>query len=104
MWDFETALGNEPPLYVKIIERGNNMKNPWLKKKEGVSMETCRGVAARIWCDEEYSHIVMNPKICEKIALMLFEVANHDELIKKDIEYFRSRLTESLNFPEEYHG
>lgn len=49
------------------------------KKKEGVSVETCREVAARVWCDKEYSHIVMDAKVCEKIALLLFEVANSYE-------------------------
>jgi hypothetical protein len=118
MWDFETALSDTikekyESLYVKVIEvdgkpwnyKGNNMKNYWLKDKEGVSMNTCREVAARVWCDKEFSHVTMDTKICEKIALLLFEAANHYELDKNDEEYFKSKLFNELNISEEYyHG
>jgi hypothetical protein len=80
------------------------MKNYWLDNKEGISMDTCRQVAARVWCDKEFSHIVMNPAVCEKIACMLFEVANHYNLEKSDLEYFRNKLFNPMKFPEEYHG
>jgi hypothetical protein len=38
---------------------------------------TARQVAARIWCDQDYSHVVMNPELAEQIAWLLMEEANH---------------------------
>jgi len=80
------------------------MKNYWLDNKEGVSMETCLHVAARIWCDKEFSHIVMNPDACKKIASLLFEVANHYNLEKSDLEYFRNKLFNPLDNEDCCHG
>lgn len=37
-----------------------------------ITMETARQIAARIWCDPEYSHIEMNTTLAENIALLLF--------------------------------
>lgn len=36
-------------------------------------------VAARIWCDKEFEHIVMDTDVAMKIAKILFFVANADE-------------------------
>lgn len=105
IWSFESALDEtikgKYGLYVNIIEleyypwiKEKNMKNYWLDKKEGVSMETCRQVAARIWCDKDFSSVTMDAKICDKIAHLLFEAANHYPLVKED-----SSITE-----EYYHG
>lgn len=44
-----------------------------------MTIETARHVAARIWCDREYSSKVMNVDLCEKIAGMLHEYANRPE-------------------------
>lgn len=43
-----------------------------------MNIETCREIAARIWCDPEYQHIVMDVEACEKIAQILFEIANKE--------------------------
>ena len=45
-----------------------------------MTIETARGIAARIWCDPDYSHVTMNPEIADKIARMLLLVAKADEL------------------------
>ncbi len=79
------------------------MENYWLKRKEGVSMDTCRQVAARVWCDKEFSHVTMDVNVCEKIASLLFEVYNHYDLEKSDEEYFKSKLFNAMNFTEEYY-
>lgn len=44
-----------------------------------MKMETCMHVAARIWCDKEFSHVVMDTDAAIKIANILFFVANADE-------------------------
>ena len=36
-----------------------------------MNINIAREVAARIWCDPDYSHVTMNPEIAEKIAQML---------------------------------
>lgn len=37
-------------------------------------------VAARIWCDKAFSHVVMDGDAAMKIAKILFFVANADEV------------------------
>jgi len=44
-----------------------------------MKMETCIHVAARIWCDKEFQHIVMDGDAAMKIAKILYFVANSDE-------------------------
>lgn len=41
-----------------------------------MSLDTCREVAARIWCDKEFEHVVMDVDVCETIAQMLFRTQN----------------------------
>ena len=43
---------------------------------EIMELETAHQIAARIWGDPEYSHIVMNVDLAEKIAVMLMNNAN----------------------------
>ena len=43
-------------------------------------INTAREIAARIWCDQDYSNIIMNPELAEKIAEMLMEEANRQEV------------------------
>jgi hypothetical protein len=40
--------------------------------------ETAIGVAARIWCDQDYPY-EMNADLAEKIALLLMDWANEQE-------------------------
>lgn len=44
-----------------------------------MTMDTCREVAARIWCDPAYSHVVMDVKACEHIAAILYSVAKGED-------------------------
>jgi hypothetical protein len=44
-----------------------------------MSMNTCREVAARIWCDPAFSHVVMDVKACEHIAAILYSVTNEKD-------------------------
>jgi hypothetical protein len=44
-----------------------------------MDIETARGIAARIWCDQDYSQYVMNPELAERIARMLQEEANKQD-------------------------
>lgn len=44
-----------------------------------MKMETCIEVAARIWCDKAFQHIVMDSDAAMKIANILYFVANSDE-------------------------
>jgi hypothetical protein len=44
-----------------------------------MKMETCIEVAARVWCDKAFQHVVMDPEAAMKIANILFFVANADE-------------------------
>ena len=37
-----------------------------------MTIELCREIAARIWCDHEYSHIEMNTELAEEIAQKLY--------------------------------
>lgn len=41
-----------------------------------MTIDTAMQVAARIWCDQEYSHVAMNPSLCLSIARMLCNEAN----------------------------
>ena len=41
-----------------------------------MNIETARHIAARIWCDPEYSHVQMDVDLAEKIAVMLMNNAN----------------------------
>jgi len=41
---------------------------------------TALGIAARIWCDQDYSWMTMNPDLAKKIAIMLMEEANTQEV------------------------
>ncbi len=43
-----------------------------------ISIETCREIAARIWCDPACSNQVMNVELAEQIALMLFAEFSKD--------------------------
>lgn len=42
-----------------------------------MDIDTARGVAARIWCDPDYEHVIMNPDLAEEIAVILMGEANH---------------------------
>jgi len=44
--------------------------------KEIMDIETAIGIAARIWCDQDYEHITMNPDLAETIAVLLMNNAN----------------------------
>ena len=37
---------------------------------------TARQIAARIWCDQDYSHVVMDVDLAEEIAIMLMNNVN----------------------------
>lgn len=50
------------------------MKNYWTNIKKA-SLDDCIGVAARIWCDKEFSNITMDAEACLKIADMLHNLA-----------------------------
>ena len=41
-----------------------------------MELETARHIAARIWCDQEYSHVEMDVDLAEEIAVMLMDNAN----------------------------
>lgn len=41
-----------------------------------MDIQTARGIAARIWCDQDFSKYIMNTELAELIALMLIEEAN----------------------------
>lgn len=44
-----------------------------------MTIDTCREVAARIWCDPAFKHNVMDVKVAEDIAQKLFLVANEPD-------------------------
>jgi hypothetical protein len=44
-----------------------------------MKMETCIEVAARVWCDKAFQHVVMDGDAAMKIAKILYFVANSDE-------------------------
>ena len=41
-----------------------------------MDLTTARQIAARIWCDQDYSHVVMDVDLAEKIAIMLMNNVN----------------------------
>lgn len=59
---------------MEVYIGGSNMKNYWLDKDKKMSIDTCRQVAARIWCDKEFG-IIMDCKAAEEIAKILLRVA-----------------------------
>ena len=48
-------------------------------RPEVFTMETAIGVAARIWCDQDYSHVVMDTGVAFRIAKMLHALANRED-------------------------
>jgi len=46
-----------------------------------MSIETARGIAARIWCDHDYKYMEMNAEVAEKIAVLIKEEADFQEQI-----------------------
>ena len=44
-----------------------------------MNINTTREIAARIWCDQEYSHIEMNVEVAEAIAKLLLVEALKQE-------------------------
>lgn len=44
-----------------------------------MTIEEARGIAGRIWCDEEMKHRVMDPDIALKIADLLHEEYREDK-------------------------
>lgn len=44
-----------------------------------MTMETCLEVAARIWCDPDFSHVVMDAEAAKHIATILYSVAKYEE-------------------------
>lgn len=48
-----------------------------MDKNEVMEYNTALEIAARIWCDQDYSHVVMNPELATKIAHMLMDEANN---------------------------
>ena len=51
----------------------------YLMEGNTMEMETCIQVVARIWCDQDFKHVTMNPDAAMEIAKILFFVANADE-------------------------
>lgn len=51
----------------------DNKPTPDVKE---VTLEMARGIAARIWCDPDYSHVLMNERLANDIALALKEWAD----------------------------
>ena len=51
-----------------------------------MNIETARGVAARIWGDPDYSHVVMDVKLAEEIAYKLLECAQQAAEAGAEIE------------------
>ncbi len=49
-----------------------------------MTIETAREVAARIWCDPAFSHVVMDGRLCEQIAQKLVEVANEPDNLERE--------------------
>jgi hypothetical protein len=41
-----------------------------------MDITTARGIAARIWCDQDFEKYVMNTKLAEKIARLIMKEAN----------------------------
>jgi len=41
-----------------------------------IDKTTALGVAARIWGDPDYQHVIMNPELANKIACLLMDEAN----------------------------
>lgn len=48
--------------------------NPEYERQTMLTVEQCRQIAARIWCDFEFKHVVMDVEACERIAQELFRV------------------------------
>lgn len=48
-----------------------------------MNIETARGIAARIWCDQDYSHVTMNVEMAERIARLLVLIATAEKLSTK---------------------
>jgi hypothetical protein len=67
-----------------------------IKKGIKMNIETARGIAARIWCDPEFSHITMDIKAAEEIAQILLHVARMDSIdksLKENSEIWKQLAT-----------
>ena len=60
-----------------------------------MNKETALQIAARIWGDPEYSHVTMNPDLCEHIAHLLMTEANKQSAIKNMEDLLSDRSTDA---------
>ncbi|KPK01870.1 MAG: hypothetical protein AMK71_04175 [Nitrospira bacterium SG8_35_4] len=51
-----------------------------------MKIDKAREVSARIWCDQDYSHITMDVDLCEIIAQLLLREANKQEASQQSVE------------------
>ena len=61
-----------------------------------MNIETARGIAARIWCDQDFEHMEMDVDLAEEIAKKLMVYANkpiHNKLL---IEWANNHYWDSL--------
>ncbi len=79
-----------------------SMMDTVIQAKENVdkklTYEDCCGIAARIWCDKQFSHIVMNTDACLLIAGVLLDVSQGinppnftDEKVMEQLGWVRKR-------------
>lgn len=64
-----SCCSGSSPTYTGLAQKSS------LAKNAGLPLKTCLQVAARIWCDKEFSDVVMDPKACEEIAKILQKVS-----------------------------
>ena len=65
-------------IQMKIYRDGNRPAAHFIVSQKGESMniETARGIAARIWCDQDFEHMEMDVDLAEEIAKKLMVYAN----------------------------
>jgi hypothetical protein len=53
------------------------------KRPGKLSHQDCLGIAARVWCDREFALHVMDIDACKRIAAIIQEVNNNQQIVGK---------------------
>jgi len=43
---------------------------------QNITLPKATAVSARIWCDQDMEHLVMDPELCTKIAKIIYDAYN----------------------------
>lgn len=49
------------------------------KRRQGITRDQALGIAARVWADADFAHVIMDPDACSQIADILMRVSDQQK-------------------------